>query len=107
MFNNSIPANGGSSCADRGVRAVVTCLRNVEAAWEVSCHDIAACFIEDRFLDSWIGCAESFPVPECGVKWGDVTISDGKRLQVNLGLFWMQDILAYDLCSKCRKVMSL
>lgn len=107
MFDDSIPANGGSSRANRGVGAIITCLRYFQAAWEISCHDITACFIENRLIDSWIGCAESFPVPKCCVKWGNVTISDSERLQMNLWLLWVQDVLAHDLCSECREVVSL
>ncbi len=61
------PANLFGREADRRIWVVVADFSQFDAAREIGGHDIAACFVEDRFFDPGIGCAECFPVPETGI----------------------------------------
>jgi hypothetical protein len=62
--------------AQSGVPMVVAYVEDVHASWKAACHHVANGVVEDRFLHSWIGGAESFPVAKDYVKRGKVAIAN-------------------------------
>jgi hypothetical protein len=80
---------------------------HVHAARKIGGYDLAARFVEDWFLNAGIDRAESFPIPKSCVKWRYVAVADSNRLQRNLGLLGVQDVLAHDLSTECWEIMSL
>jgi hypothetical protein len=86
---------------------IITYLRQFEAPRKVRSHYVAPSFVENWLFDTRIGRTQGFPVPKRCSGWFYVAIANSHRFQRDLRAFWEEYILADDLSTECRKIMSL